>query len=345
MTAASDLLPPLEAALALATGSRVEIHVLALMPGGASQEMWRIDLGVKEGEWQGEYRLVMRRQVGSKIYAEALDPESEFRVLNAAYESGVPVPRPYWLIHDLMGRAAFLMGRLEGETIGRRVVKEASLSEARKRLPVQMGAALAAIHGVNTRKFDLEEILPAPIKGQTPAQFLISRAEADLDRIGEPHPALELSLRWLRRHEPPPPRRLVLVHGDFRVGNMVVTPQGLGGMLDWEFAHLGDPSEDLFWGMVRDWRFGADHLRFGGIGDPEDFFEGYEEHGGETVDRAHACYWEVMGNVRWAVGTLNQAERHLLSEEPNLEFASLGRRCAEMELEALRLIKGSNGEG
>lgn len=339
MTSASELQPALEAALAQATGSRVEIKALTLMPGGASQEMWRLDLTVGEGAWQGDYPLVMRRQVGSKIYADALDSAAEFRVLQAAYESGVPAPRPYWLLDDLLGRTALVMRRLEGETIGRRVVKEPGLAEARKRLPRQMGAALAAIHQIDPDQHNLSGTVPAPARGQTPAKVSICRGEADLDRIGEPHPALELCLRWLRRHEPPPPERPVLVHGDFRIGNMVVNPQGLGGVLDWEFAHIGDPAEDLAWGLVRDWRFGADHLRYGGVGAPEDFFAAYEERGGGAVDRARIFYWEVMGNVRWAVGTLNQAQRHLRGEEPNLELASLGRRCAEMELEALRLIK------
>jgi aminoglycoside phosphotransferase (APT) family kinase protein len=163
--------------------------------------------------------------------------------------------------------------------------------------------------------------------------------EADLDTIGEPHPALELVLRWLRRYEPPPPARLVLVHGDYRIGNMLVTPEGLNGVLDWEFAHLGDPAEDLTWGLVRDWRFGVDALHFGGIGPPDAVFAAYAAGGGQAPDPTTVRYWEVLGNTRWALGTLNQAQRHLRGAERNLELASLGRRCAEMELEALRLLR------
>lgn len=330
----------LESAIANATGSPVQVRALALTAGGASQEMWRLDLHVADGAWAGDYPLVMRRNAGSKIYTDALDPGREFRVLQATFESAVPVPRPYWLFHNLLGRDAFLMGRIEGETIGRRIVKEPALAEARKRLPAQMGSALAAIHRVDVEKYRLGEFLPHPRPGQTPARMLIRRAETDLDSTGEPHPALELALRWLRHHEPPPPDELVLVHGDFRIGNIVVTPQGLGGVLDWEFAHIGDPAEDLFWGLVRDWRFGLDDRRYGGVGEPEEFFAVYEAHGGGPVNRGRVAYWEILGNVRWAVGTLNQARRHLGSEEPNLELASLGRRCAEMEFEAVRLIKG-----
>ncbi len=342
MTTKLELQAALEPTLARATQSEVQVKGLELMPGGASQEMWRLDLRVLSGEWQGDYPSVMRRQVGSKIYDDALDPEAEFRVLQAAYAAGVPTPRPYWFIGDLLGRAGFLMERLEGETIGRRIVKEPTLKTAREKLSQQMGRALGALHQIDADRFNLRELLPDFAREETPAQFCIRRALADLDRIGEPHPALELCLRWLCQHEPSPPARLVVVHGDFRIGNMVVTPEGLRGVLDWEFAHLGDPAEDLAWGMVRDWRFGAEHLRYGGVGDPEDFLRAYEQSTGWPVDSARVFYWEVMGNVRWAVGTLNQAQRHLHGTEPNLELASLGRRCAEMELEALRLIQANN---
>jgi aminoglycoside phosphotransferase (APT) family kinase protein len=108
--------------------------------------------------------------------------------------------------------------------------------------------------------------------------------------------------------------------------------------LDWEFAHIGDAYQDLAWPHLRDWRFGRDELHFGGIGTPRDFYAAYERVRGTRIDRARVHYWQVLGNVQWAVGMLNQARRHLSGEEPNLEFASLGRRCAEVELEVLRLI-------
>jgi aminoglycoside phosphotransferase (APT) family kinase protein len=214
---------------------------------------------------------------------------------------------------------------------------------ARAHLPQQLGAALAAIHRIDPGAPALRGLLAVPAAGQTPAQAQIEQLERDLDRIGEPHPAIELCLRWLHQHEPPPPERLVLVHGDYRIGNLLVTPEGLAGVIDWEFAHLGDPLEDLAWGLIREWRFGVDELRCGGVGSAEDYFAAYEAAGGTAIDRRHAFYWEVLHNVRWAVGTLNQAERHLSGVEPNLEFASLGRRCAEMELEALTLIAAAGG--
>ncbi len=335
-----DLQWALQGALAQATNSDVQITALSMMPGGASQEMWRLDVSVEHGEWQGAHKLVMRRHVGTKIFDDALDPMPEFRVLQAAYESGVPAPRPYWFLDKLLGRPCLVMQRLEGETIGRRIVQEPGLAGAREKLPYQMGVALGAIHKVDTARFGLHDLIPAPGSGISPAIVCIEQAESDLDRIGEPHPAIELVLRWLRRHEPPAPEQLVLVHGDYRIGNMVVTPDGLAGVLDWEFAHLGEAAQDLAWGMVRDWRFGMDQLHYGGVGQPDAFLNVYQEATGVAVDPVRVHYWEVMGNLQWAIGTLNQAERHLRGVEPNIELASLGRRCAEMELEALRLIRG-----
>lgn len=329
----------LETALTQETGASVLISGLARLAGGASQELWRLDVTVSDGPWQGQHPLVARRSLGGKIHADALTLSSEFRVLQAAYASGVPVPRPYWFLTDQVDRPTALMQRLEGEAIGRKIVKEPDLAQARTLLPEQMGVALAAIHRIDLDAHALRDILPGLLPGKTPIRSQLMQMEADLDRIGEPHPAIELCLRWLRYHEPPPPERIVLVHGDYRLGNLMITPKGLNGVLDWEFAHLGELAEDLAWPMVRDWRFGMDHLHFGGISQAEPFLIAYEQHSGEQVDQARVFYWEVLGNVRWAVGTLNQAQRHLSGEEPNLEFASLGRRCAEMELEALLLIK------
>jgi aminoglycoside phosphotransferase (APT) family kinase protein len=268
-----------------------------------------------------------------------LDLRREYAALSAAVSSGVPSPRPFALLDDLLGGPATLVERLEAESIGRKIVREPRWAEARALLPAQMGEALAAIHNVDLVAHGLLELLPGPQQGLSPAQTKMAQIEAELDDIDEPHPALELCLRWLRRNEPPPPERLVLVHGDYRIGNILVHPaEGMVGVIDWEFTHIGDYAEDLTWGQIREWRFGNDQLKLGGIGQPDAFYAAYSASGGLPVDPQRTHYWEVMNNVWWAIGTLNQARRHLRGEERNIEFASLGRRSAEIELEALRLI-------
>ncbi len=161
----------------------------------------------------------------------------------------------------------------------------------------------------------------------------------ELDSVNEPHPVIELALLWLRQNEPAVSGH-TLVHGDFRIGNLMVSETGLIGVLDWEFAHVGDPAEDLAWGLIRAWRFGQDDQRLGGIGAIEPFLERYNALTGRGITLETLFYWEVMGNVKWAVGALTQAKRHLDHLERSVELAVLGRLSAEMEFELLHLLEG-----
>jgi aminoglycoside phosphotransferase (APT) family kinase protein len=334
-----DLQPRLEGFLSEKVRAPVKVTAARQLAGGASRDTWAVDVEVTGGPEAGRHALVLRRDLGGVIHEDALSREQEFRLLEVVHAAGVLVARPRWLCADplVLGAPFFLVDRLEGESVGRRVVREPALTEARRRLSRQMGEQLARIHRIDGTQERLA-FLPRPPEGMSPARAAVENAAAQLDRFGEPHPALELSLRWLRGRAPECSAP-VLVHGDFRVGNLMVGPQGLVGVFDWEFSHIGDPAEDLAWPCVRSWRFGQDHLRLGGVGAPEEFWQAYEAAGGRKVDAAAVAYWEVLGNFRWAVGCISQANRHLSGQEPSIEFASLGRRTAEMELELLDLIE------
>ena len=112
-------------------------------------------------------------------------------------------------------------------------------------------------------------------------------------------------------------------------------------MLDWEFAHVGDPAEDVAWPLVRAWRFGADDRRLGGVGEVEPYLERYNELTGRDIPLEELDVWEVLGNVKWAIGGLTQSRRHLRGEERSVELAILGRLSAETEWELLRLLENA----
>lgn len=336
----NELKARLEAFLSERAGGGAVVTGVRQLTGGASRETWSLDVEIASGPEAGKQALVLRADMGGNIHEEALTRAQEFGLLQAAHGAGVRVPRPRWLCTDVavFGVPFFVMDRLEGESVGRRVVREPALAEARRLLPAQMGEQLARIHALRP-----PDGLPAPKPGLSPALTAVEHSARQLHGIDEPHPVLELALRWLRRHAPAT-STAVLVHGDFRIGNLMVGLDGLRGIFDWEFAHIGDLAEDLAWPCVRSWRFGQDHLRLGGIGDPEEFFSAYERYSGRQVDRAAVAYWEIIGNLRWGVGCMVQAQRHLSGQTRSLELASLGRRTAEMELELLRLLEKGAGQ-
>ncbi len=298
-------------AFAAALDQPVERAVL--LAGGASKEAWAVDAGGRE--------LLIRRAAGGVIHQATLLLEQEFEVLRAAHEAGVKVPEPIAYLGEVEGREAFVMERVSGETIGRRIVKDPPPA-----LDLQLAEELAKIHAIPPER------LPFLEQGDAVARFY-----DELDSVGEPHPAIELGLHWVKERLPEG-REVVVSHGDWRIGNVAVDENGLVAVLDWEFAHLADPVEDLAWPLVRAWRFGADERRLGGIADAAPYLERYAELTGLEVSLDELLVWEVFGNVKWATGCLTQSRRHLNGQERSVELAVLGRLAAEMEYELLDLI-------
>lgn len=337
-TTIADMAGRLEAYLSRVAGGPARINNLTRLTGGASRDTWSLDATIASGPEAGQHRLILRRDWGGIIQPNALSRGQEFKILQVMWSAGVQIARPRWLCEDpgILGVSFFLVDRLEGESVGRRIVRESSLTAGRSLLPKQMGEQLARIHHVDAYASGLT-FLPKYPGAVNPAARNVASALNQLDELGEPHPVLEWALRWLGQHAPACPK-VVTVHGDFRIGNLMVGPDGLRGIFDWEFCHIGDPAEDLAWPCVRAWRFGQDKLHLGGVGDSAEFFEAYRQAGGRPVEQASIRFWEIMGNVRWALGCISQAQRHLSGQAPSVELASLGRKASEMEAELLVLI-------
>jgi aminoglycoside phosphotransferase (APT) family kinase protein len=243
---------------------------------------------------------------------------------------------------DSLGVPFFLMERVEGETIARRILRDEEYAEARKVMTAQLGTIAAAIHRIPPEAPGLE-MLPRPEAGLSPAETELKRFETTYRTIApEPHPAFELAFRWLKRNLPPP-TETTLVHGDYRMGNLIVGPEGVRAVLDWELAHVGDPLEDFGFLCTRSWRFGNDHLPVAGVGQREDLFAAYEAAGGRKVDPAAAHWWEMFGNIRWGIICIMQANAYLSGLSKSVELAAIGRRTAETEWELLALMEAGNG--
>ncbi len=226
---------------------------------------------------------------------------------------------------DPLGTGWIVVERLEGETIPRRILRDERWAAARDALTAQCGRALAAIHAID----------PAGIEGLAPADPLADPLPW-LDLLGEVRPALELGVRWLGERRPPAAVRTT-VHGDFRLGNLLVGPEGLHGVLDWELAHAGDPAEDLGWLSAPAWRFGGT-AEVGGFGSLPELLDAYAEAGAEPIDADTVRWWQVYATVKWATICALQASTHLSGAARSVELAAIGRRVCESEWDLMVLL-------
>lgn len=328
MTRAAPEPARVAAMLRRALGDGVEVTSVSRLSGGASRETWRVDATDPDG---APRPLVLRREPpGGSRLVHAVD---EYRLARLAAGAGAPVAEPVVELRptDELG-VGYVMELVEGETIGRQVVHGAQLASARAALGAQCGTALAAIHSVDPA----DSGLPPADPTRHPAEAQLDEMVQLIDGFDAARPVLELTLRRLRDRLPPrrPP---VVVHGDFRVGNLVVGPEGLRAVLDWELAHVGSPAEDLGWLCVRSWRFGGPG-RAGGFGDAGDLLTAYRDAGGADVDDEELTWWEAYGNLRWAVICMVQAWTHLGGVRRSVELAAIGRRVCEVEHDLMELF-------
>jgi aminoglycoside phosphotransferase (APT) family kinase protein len=323
---------------------RVQIDGLRQLTGGASRQTWSLDATIEMPD--GTVRtlpLVLRSDGGRgpSFMARA----TEYRVLEAAGAENVPVPRVHLMGDDSLRGPFFLMERVEGETIPRRVLRDDRYAAARGAMVRELGGILASIHRIPLARYDLGD-LPRPRAGlSAAAEALTAYEEIYRGMTPDPHPAFELAFRWLRERCPAGPAEdaadLVLVHGDYRLGNFIVGPDAVRAILDWELAHVGDPLEDIGWLCVRSWRFGNDELPVAGVGRREELWDAYEAAGGRAVDPLRARFWEAYGNLRWGIICIIQAGAYLDGQSTSIELASIGRRVAETEWELLNLMEES----
>jgi len=306
-------------------GIEAETLALTQIPGGASRETW-----LAEGD---SARWVLRRDPKGSV--SLVPMAEEYALVSRVSEGGVPVPEPLAFEPDggRFGSPGLLMEHVEGTSVAPRILRKPEFETARAVLTAQLGEALARVHAIDPDTLD--GILPGPTGD--PALDQIAEWERQLDEIGEPLPAVELGLRWLRSNAPEPAEAR-LVHGDFRLGNFIVDESGLAAVIDWELAHLGDPAEDIGWLCIRSWRFGNDDLPVAGVGQLDAFIAAYEAAGGSPIDRDRVRYWEAFGNVKWAVICARQAHDHLSGVRRSHELASLGRRVCEPEWDLLQLV-------
>lgn len=314
----------------LSTAATAALNVRRLS-GGASQETWTFDLD------DGTPLILRRRPPGGAMSAAALPLSTEAALQAAIGPRGAPVPEVVRVCQPADGLGeAYVMRRLSGETLGKRIVRDEAFAAVRPGLARRCGEVLATIHAT-----PLDGLPPLNVSD---AASELARYETVYRQSGARRPVFEAAFRWLEERAPPPLQRPVLVHGDFRNGNLMISPApspkgGLVGVLDWELAHLGDPAEDLGWICVNSWRFGEWRRPVGGFGDYQELLDGHAAAEGEPVSLDRLLFWQALGSLKWGVMCLMMYASFASGADRSIERAMIGRRASETEIDLVLLME------
>src|SRR3954452_25481886 len=182
----------------------------AKLSGGASQETWSFDIVHPDGNIGAILRRAPPGYGASPGRAPGLDAEAA--LMQLAHDAGLPSPRVMHVLkpEDQLG-TGFIMARIEGETIARKILRDEQFARARPLLARKLGRVIAGIHGLPAAKL--------PKLREMTATREIGDLEREYRSFGWPRPVSELALRWLRERDPGLPKEITLVHGDFRHGN------------------------------------------------------------------------------------------------------------------------------
>jgi len=300
-----------------------EIVGLKRLSAGANRETWSFDAVAGESI----DRLIMQRARGGAAHTGQCAAEAEILALARLGEVTVPEVVLAEDAPNALGRDYTIVRRLDGESIPRRILSDDRYEPARARFVADCARELAAIHALD----------PAAMAGKlSEIGDPVETQRTTYEIFDDPHPIFDLAFRWLAQNRPEPLETGV-VHGDFRMGNLLISESGITAVLDWELCHLGDPRSDLGWLCARAWRFGGPG-EVGGLGSKVELLDAYEAAGGAAVDPDDLRWWELLATLRWGNACLVMVDDHRRGRSTSVELAMIGRRIAEVEYDALLLL-------
>jgi aminoglycoside phosphotransferase (APT) family kinase protein len=292
---------------------------LERLSGGANMESWRFSAG--------DAVCVLRRAPSLEMMAgRPLDHAAEAALIRAARAAGVMAPEVLveLIPSDGIG-SGYVMRAISGSPEPNLFLAEADPQTG----IADIARELAKTHQTDCSGLTVPVMDTAQALGELRNRFL---------SYGGDRPILALALRWLEANIPPPvtPR---LVHGDFRLGNLMFEHGRLTGVLDWELAHLGDWHEDLAFGCMTVWRFSRPDRPGYGLTSVEELAAAYQAAGGEPFDPARFRFWTIYRTFWWALGCLQMGGFWRAGHDRSMERVVVARRTAEQELDLLLLLE------
>ncbi len=295
------------------------------LSGGANMESWSIDWTTPTGSALG---YILRRAPSAEWMAgRPFGLAAEAALIRAARAHSVLAPKVIAELtpEDGLGEG-YLMVRVEAE-----VSPATILANPAPTLIDDIARELARIHALPLTA------IPAAIPRMDTAAALAELRSRFIAHGGD-RPILAAAIRWCEDHLPAPTPPC-LVHGDLRLGNIMATPSGLAAVLDWELAHIGDRHEDLAYGCMTVWRFGAIDRPAFGLASLDRYFAAYKAAGGQPIDPARFRFWLIYRTLWWALGCLQMGSIWRSGIDASLERAVIARRTSEQELDLLLLLE------
>jgi aminoglycoside phosphotransferase (APT) family kinase protein len=321
----TDLAEPLSAFMSRAAGPGA-LSGLSRLSGGANMESWAFD-------WAGEGYVLRRAPSADYMADRPYGHVVEAALVRAAHAGGVKAPEVVGVLADADGMGTgYVMRRVVAEVSPAKILAAPPPS-----LIADLGRELARIHALP------RAAIPEGIPLMDTAEAL-AELKARFLSYGGDRPAIALAIKWCEDHLPAPAEP-VLVHGDYRMGNVMVDADGLAAVLDWELAHRGDAHEDLAFGCMTVWRFGQLDRPAFGVGSLENYFTAYEAAGGLAVDRSRFRFWLVYRTLWWALGCLQMGQAWRSGADTTVERVVVGRRTAEQELDLIGLLEEEAPKG
>ena len=297
-----------------------KIKAIEQFKGGQSNPTYKIITESKN--------LVLRRKPPGKLLPSAHAVDREYKVITALYETDVPVPKTYGLCEDedVAGTAFFVMDFLDGDLFWDPMIPSMT-NRDRTEIYKNKNKTLAKLHSVDYKKIGLEDYgKPGNYVARQVSRWSKQYRASETDNIE----AMNNLIDWLPKNIPDDDETTI-VHGDYRLDNMILKNNEVVGILDWELSTLGHPIADFSYHCLS-WRtqeafWDQAKLKELGIPSEREYMEMYCENSGKDLSNNWEFYmafnmFKIAGILQGILGRVRDgtaASKHA-EERGNMVF-------------------------